>query len=94
MNTIQNLAKYKPAPYTSAARRETDWSRMTNKALAYALTQLELHHSPYVNDVLSEIQQRASKGIWLDLEKPPPPLHNMPIWLTIWPFCLLWRQRG
>jgi len=94
MNAIPNLARtYRPAPNTSAARRQVDWTQLSNANLKFALDTLELHHSPWVNDVLGEIQQRAAAGTWLDIDNPPPPLENMPKWLKMWPFVLLWHQR-
>lgn len=94
MDTIKQLERYKPAPNTSMARRATDWSVMSNKALKFALDKLELHHSPYVGDVLNEIQQRAARGAWLDLEDHTPTTdNNVPGWLRVFPFCLLWKQR-
>jgi len=28
-----------------------------------------------------------------NLENPPTPLHNVPVWLTKWPWRSLWHQR-
>lgn len=92
--TIQNLErKYKPAPGTTLARREIDWTKTSNENLKFALDVLELHHNPEVSEVLFEIQTRICEGRWLDTENPPPPLANMPFWLKIYPFSLLWKQR-
>jgi len=91
--TVQNLARYKPAPNTSESRREVDWSKLSNENLKFALDTLELHHSPFVDAVLGEIQQRAARGVWLDIDQAPPPLHNVPIWLVKWLPRSLWRQK-
>jgi hypothetical protein len=94
MDTIQNLArKYKPAPGTSLARRETDWTKLTNENLKFAYDLLSLHHSPFEVEAMNEIQERIMAGTWLDLDNPPPPLENMPKWLKMYPFSLLWHQR-
>jgi hypothetical protein len=66
---------------------------MSNEALKFALDKLELHHSPFVGDVLNEIQQRAARGVWLDLDKATPATEELPQWLKVFPFCLLWKQR-
>jgi len=90
---LENLQTVRPAPGTTAARRSVPWAKMSNEDLKFALDTLELHQSPYVYDALLEIQQRIARGEWLDLEKSPPPLHDLPWWLQVWPFRLLWKQR-
>jgi len=92
--TYENLSsKIKPAPNTSLARRVTPWEDMSNENLKFTYDLLSLHSSPYEIDAMNEIQRRVVAGIWLDLEKPPPPLNNVPGWLKIFPFSLLWSQR-
>lgn len=92
--TLINLARQPDTVRTiSQVRRETDWTKVSNENLKFALDVLELHHNPVAADVLFEIQRRVAAGRWLDIENPPPPLHNLPFFLTIWPFSLLWRQR-
>jgi hypothetical protein len=81
------------APTITEMRRRVDWTKVSNDNLKFALDVLELHHNPEVSEVLFEIQRRACLGQWLDIENPPPPLHNLPFFLTIWPFKLLWKQR-
>jgi len=91
--TLTNLSStIKPAPNTSLARRSTDWTKLTNDNLKFALDILSLHHSPFEPEVANEIQRRIVAGTWLDLENPPPPLENIPYWLKIYPFRLLWKQ--
>ncbi len=93
-NTFENLSSIiKPAPNTSLARRATPWHLMSNESLKFALDVLSLHHSPFEVEAMNEIQSRIVSGTWLDLEKPPPPLQNIPFWLKIYPFSLLWKQR-
>lgn len=93
MDTLQNLSRtYRPAPNTSLARREVDWTKLTNENLKFALDTLALHHSPFEVDAANEIQRRISAGAWLDIENPPPPLNNVPKWLKMYPFSLLWKQ--
>jgi hypothetical protein len=94
MNTIQNLARvYKPAPGTTQARREIDWTKLSNDDLRFALNTLSLHQSPFEVDVANEITRRIANGLWVDILNPPPPLHNIPIWLSKWLPRSLWRQR-
>lgn len=94
MTTFQNLNQtYKPAPGTSAARAGTDWSKMTNENLKFALDVLSQHQSPFEVDCASEIQTRIEQGVWVDISKPPPPLHNLPKWLVDWLPRSLWRHR-
>jgi hypothetical protein len=91
---LENLSsKIKPAPNTSLARRATPWHLMSNESLKFALDTLSLHHSPWEVDAMNEVQRRIVAGTWLDLENPPPPLENMPKWLKMYPFSLLWHQR-
>jgi len=85
--------KFHTAPTPTEARRLVDWTKASNDNLKFALDVLELHHNPAAADVLYEIQRRVSVGQWMDIDTPPPPLHNLPFFLTIWPFKLLWRQR-
>jgi hypothetical protein len=88
-----NLGIVHPAPNTSGARRQTDWSKLSNENLKFALDLLSLHRSPFEVDVANEIQERIDAGTWLDLEKPPPTFSAaVPAWLSIFPFSLLWRQ--
>lgn len=87
------IPKYKPAPNTSMARREVDFTKFSNENLKFTLDLLSLHYSPYLNECLAEIQQRMSRGEWLNLENSPPPSHELPWLLTIFPFRLLWHQR-
>jgi hypothetical protein len=93
METITKLDVYKPAPNTSAARRQVDWTKFTNSNLKFMLDLLSLHHSPDEVLAANEIERRINQGTWLNLENPPPPLENLPFWFKIWPICLLWKQR-
>jgi hypothetical protein len=86
-------SRVKPAPNTSLARRATDWTKLSNEDLKFALDTLSLHHSPFEWEVDFEINRRIEAGTWLELENPPPPLENMPKWLKMFPFNLLWHQR-
>jgi hypothetical protein len=85
--------KYRPAPNTSAARREVDFTKFSNDNLKFAFDLLCLHQSPYMPEALLEIQQRMARGTWLDLENPPPPSHELPWLFKIFPFTLLHTQR-
>lgn len=90
----ENLSsKVKPAPNTSLARRVTPWGEMTNENLKFTYDLLSLHQSPYEVDAMNEIQKRIMAGTWLDLDAPPPLIHNVPKWLTVFPFTLLWHQK-
>lgn len=94
MDTFLNLSQtYKPAPNTSAARRQTDWTKLSNENLKFSLDLLSLHQSPFEIEVANEIQRRIGLGAWLDIDRSPPPLENLPVWLKMFPFCLLWKQR-
>jgi hypothetical protein len=69
----ENLSScVKPAPNTSLARRVTDWTKLSNKDLKFALDILSLHHSPFEWEVDFEINRRIEAGIWIDLDEPPP----------------------
>lgn len=80
--------------FTSASRREVDWTKLSNENLKFALDWVSLHNSPYEVEVANEIERRIMSGTWYDIDCPPPPLtEDMPKWLKIWPFSLLWHQR-
>jgi len=88
----KNLSKNKPTPKTTMGRRLVDWTKFSNENLKFILDVLSLHCSPYEVEVANEIERRIMADTWLDLEKPPPPLENIPNWLKRWPFCRLWSQ--
>lgn len=92
-NILKSTYQYKPAPGTTMARRQTDWKKLSNENLKFALDLLSLHQSPWEVEAANEIMRRIEEGTWLDLDAPPPPLENLPKWLKTWPFCLLWSQR-
>ena len=87
-----NLTEYHPAPTPTETRRMTDWKRMTNKQLRFAMELLSSHNSPFEIEVANEISRRIVAGKWDNLS--PTPIENLPQWLKKWPFRLLWRQRG
>lgn len=90
---INVAPKYKPAPDTTAPRREIDFTKFSNDNLKFAFDVLSSHYSPWTDAALFEIQQRMARGTWLDLDQPPPPSHTLPRILTVFPFNLLWKQR-
>lgn len=90
---LVNLGITRPAPNTSAFRRSTDWTKLSNENLKFALDTLSLHQSPFEVEVANEISRRIDAGTWLDLDAPPPLTHNVPRWLEIFPFSLLWHQK-
>jgi hypothetical protein len=90
---LKKLGIIRPASRTAAAARRVPWDQMSNENLKFALDTLSLHQSPFEVDAANEIQRRIVAGTWLDIELPPPPLHELPHWLQIWPFRLLWKQR-
>ena len=90
---LKNLGIVRPAPNTTAARRAVSWAEMSNDDLKFALDLLSLHGSPFEEQALLEIARRIDVGRWLDINASPPPLHNLPWWLQMWPFRLLWKQR-
>jgi hypothetical protein len=70
---LENLSsRTKPAPNTSLARRVTDWSKLSNEDLKFALDILSLHHSPFEWEVDFEINKRIEAGTWLNLNEPLP----------------------
>lgn len=92
--TYENLSSdIKPAPNTSLARRRPSWSEMTNENLKFTYDLLCLHQSPFEVDAMNEIAKRIDAGTWFDLDAPPPLLHSVPKWLTVFPFSLLWHQK-
>jgi hypothetical protein len=90
---FRNLERVRVVPGTTAARRVVRWQGMTNKELKFTLDVLSAHDSPFEEQALQEVARRIDAGVWLDLDNPPPPLHNLPWWLQKWPFRLLWKQR-
>jgi len=78
---------------TTESRRQTDWTKLSNDDLKFAYDLLALHQSPFEVDAMNEISRRLTVDVWLDLDSPPPLIHNVPNWLTVFPFTLLWRQK-
>jgi len=95
MTTIKSLRVFRGVPisHTSEMRRKTDWSKLSNENLKFALDTLSLHQSPFEVDCMNEIQRRIVAGEWLDLDASPPLIHNVPKWLELFPFSLLWHQK-
>jgi hypothetical protein len=88
-----DLGFTRPAPGTTEARRETDWRKLSNENLKFALDTLSLHHSPFEYQVANEIERRIQAGQWLDADQPTPPFtSDVPAWLHWFPFSLLWKQ--
>jgi len=94
--TFFNDQTFRPRANTpTEARRDVDWSRLSNERLMWAHNLLEAHHNyGYLCEVLTEIRIRSEAGTWLDQDQPPPPLHDLPQLLTVWPFSLLHKQRA
>jgi hypothetical protein len=75
-------------------RKNTDWSKLSNDDLKFALDVLSLHYSPFEVDAANEIERRIVAGTWLQLDSPVPTMApGMPGLFYIWPFSLLWSQR-
>jgi hypothetical protein len=74
------------------ARDTVRFEDMSNESLKFTLDILELHQSPYIARALTEIERRIERGVWLDIEDSPTPSEELPWWLKIWPFRLLWKQ--
>lgn len=75
-------------------RQATRWSQMSNEDLIFALDVLSLHYSPFEVDAANEIERRIMAGTWIDINQPPPThSEEIPSWLRVWPFRLLWSQR-
>jgi len=86
-------SKYRPAPGTRA-RRETDWTVMSNETLKFALDNASLHYSPCEVDIMNEIQKRVVNNTWLDIDQPVQTIaDDVPAIFYIFPFSLLWSQR-
>lgn len=76
------------------AHKKTDFSLMSNESLKFALDILSLHHSALEVEAANEITKRIVRGTWLDIEKPVPTMaDDVPAWLKVFPFSLLWKQR-
>lgn len=85
-----NLAPH-PAPTPTEKRRATDWTKLSNKQLRFAMELLSMHYSPFEVEVANEISRRIVSGEWDN--HSPALVENLPKWLKKWPFRLLWRQR-
>lgn len=93
ISDLSQIWRPAPRPGTSDFRRATDFTKMSNENLKFALDLLSLHYSPWEIQAAGEVQRRIEAGTWLDLEKPPPLIHNVPAWLEMFPFSLLWHQK-
>ena len=85
---------YRPAPDSTEARRSTPWHLMDNNTLIYAYNLLALHQSPFLNEVMDEVNNRMDDKQWIDIDNPPPLLGDVPRIFHYWPFSLLWRQKS
>jgi hypothetical protein len=74
-------------------RQDTDFASMDNQTLKFTVDLLYLHNSDYLESAMSEIISRIENDEWLDLNAAPPTQENLPAWLKIFPFNLLWKQR-
>lgn len=91
MNTTYEPVKLRPAP--TGKTPFVDWASMSNDTLKTTLELLSRHSSPFEVDAANEIQRRIVSGSWIVPETPPPPFENLPRWLKMFPFSLLWSQR-
>ena len=83
----------RPQSGTTSARRETDFTKFSNLDLKFTLDILSLHQSPYEVHCANEIERRIEAGTWINFDDATPPLTNdVPKWLKMWPFSLLWEQ--
>ena len=80
-------------PTAHVPPRKVDFAGMSNDDLKFALDDLSAQNSVHEIDVLREIEKRIGRGVWLDLDAPPPSVNDVPGWLKVFPFCLLWKQR-
>lgn len=86
-------SQYRPAPGTQA-RRQTDWTVMSNEALKFAYDLVSLHEGSQEVEIMNEIAKRIERGTWLQLDSPVPTMaDNVPALFHIFPFSLLWSQR-
>jgi len=74
-------------------RQSTNWTLLSNDDLKFALDVLSLHNSPYEVQAANEITRRIIDGSWYDVDQPIRPTENLPAWIKVWPFCLMWKQR-
>lgn len=96
MDTTYEIArtKLRPAPSRKTYRQNTDWSKMSNDDLKFALDILSLHYSPFEVDCMNEIQKRIERGAWLEIDSPVLTMSdNVPALFHVFPFSLLWKQR-
>lgn len=83
-----------------------DWSRKTTPDLlrtwafldgqSSTLDQGALNEitSGLLDQITEELARRAARGEVSAFEQPPCPIaSDVPGWLKVWPFCLLWKQR-
>lgn len=79
-----------------ASRQHVDWSKIPDGELITLIQVLTDHHSLYTDEAVQELARRATDGFIVpvpDLSKPPEPIaEDLPYWLTIFPFSLLWKQ--
>jgi hypothetical protein len=91
---MQQDVKVRPAPGRKTYRQNTEWSKMSNDDLKFALDVLSLHHSPFEVDAANEIGRRIERGTWLQLDSPVPTMaEDVPALFHVFPFSLLWKQR-
>jgi hypothetical protein len=92
MQTDFSPVRLRPAPRPDK-EQYVNWQAMSNETLWQALQLLSSHSSPFEVQAANEIQRRIIEGSWIVPSTPPPPVENLPRWLKMWPFRLLWSQR-
>lgn len=84
--------RLRPAPGAGTSRQDTDFARMSNENLKFAIDTLTLHSSPYLDQAWLEVGRRIERGTWLDVEAPPPLITTLPGGLIGAVLCLFSEQ--
>lgn len=77
-----------------SSRQSVQWDKIPDDQIYQLMRLLEGHNSIFADQAREELARRCAAGFIVpELETPPPPqTDDVPAWLKIFPFTLLWRQ--
>jgi hypothetical protein len=75
-------------------RQEIDFTEINDADLMKLIRVSGAEGSPATDEFIDELIRRAGAGMIIpEFEHQIKPIENLPVWLKIWPLCLLWKQR-
>lgn len=83
-----------PVSKEKTQRQEIDFTQIDDENLMEIIRVMGESNSPATDEFIDELIRRAGCGLIIpELEHQITPIENLPAWLKIWPFSLMWKQR-